>query len=183
MPVLQKQLDCDASLALPVVEGVFAQAAGTGFERVQDVVEILQGTVMLTVQELFEKVDSVWQVIQVAYVLNMIAQALVHRIHLILHDGLNDLLAFLNVVEELVNILGDGSSVERMTHLVGLQYRVVWDLDRVLSRVCIKAHVVLRQGEPLLEAFNCHRIFVQEVFANDGVYILQTRAFEVLVHP
>ena len=70
-----------------------------------------------------------------------------------------------------------------MTHLSGLQYRVVWDLDRVLSRVVIKAHVVLRQGEPLLEAFNRHRIFVQEVFANDGVYLLQTRAFEFLVHP
>lgn len=50
---------------------------------------------ILTVQELFEKVNSVWQVIQVAYVLNMVAQALVHRIYLILHDGLNDLLALL----------------------------------------------------------------------------------------
>jgi hypothetical protein len=59
-------------------------------------------------------------------------------------------------------------------------------LDRILSRVDdtgVKAHVVLRQGEPLLEAFNRHRIFVQEVFANDGMYLLQTRAFEFLVHP
>lgn len=108
----------------------------------------------------------------------MVTQAIVHRIYLILHHCLYNLLAFLQIVEELVCII---FSRDVKTQLRGAQHGVVWRPDLVTlsgkhntfllrgaddpvfithDGTIVEAHVVLSEGKSLLEPFNRHSILV-----------------------